>query len=114
MFGIMAVTRSPLPTPAARSACCSRDTSAISSAQLSRRENLSSQRKISTSPEPGAQQVLGEIEPRVGKELRARHVVAVDQVPLTLVPDDAAIIPNEIPEIRAMRDRPGRAVRDMT
>jgi len=35
-------------------------------------------------------------------------IMAVTRSPLlTLVPDDAAIIPNEIAEVRAMRDGPG-------
>ena len=43
-------------------------------------------------------QVLGEVEPRVGEESRARHAVGVDQTALALVADDAAEVPDEVPE----------------
>ena len=53
------------------------------------------------------QQVLGEIDLGVGEKLRARHLVAVDQAARALVADDAAIIPDQVPEFGAVGDRPG-------
>ena len=78
MFGSIAATRSPTPIPAARIACCRRETSA---------------RKLVPGEPPldlvlaaeddrglGAsrpKQVFGEIQPRVGEEARLAHRVAV-------------------------------------
>jgi hypothetical protein len=52
------------------------------------------------------QEVFREVQLRVGEELCARHLVAVDQHPLATLADDAAIIPDERPEGLAVVDRP--------
>jgi len=52
------------------------------------------------------QQVLGEIELRVGKEFRARHPVAIGENAFALLADDAAKIPDRVPEGFDMVDRP--------
>src|ERR1700738_1011974 len=54
-----------------------------------------------------AQQVLGKIEPGIGEEARTRHLVAINKRALAFFTDNAAEIPDELPEIRAVRDRPG-------
>ena len=107
MLGIIAATRSPCLTPSETKSCCRRETSAWSSSQERRRSTLSSPLKTMASPEPRlAQQVFGEVQPRVGKERRARHPVAVDKHAFALLADDAAEIPEQAPEILAVVDRP--------
>ncbi len=59
-FGIIAATRSPRPTPCARSACCRRETSARNSCHEVLELRLFSSRKISTSPWPGLQSRFSE------------------------------------------------------
>jgi hypothetical protein len=55
-----------------------------------------------------AQQVLGEIEPRLGIEARARHLVAIDQDrPARSFVDHPAKIPDLFPERLDIVDRPG-------
>ena len=108
MFGSIAATRSPAPTPAARIACCRRETSAASSSQVSRRSTLSSPRKTIAVPAPRLpQQVLGKIQPRVREEARLPHRAACDHAALALLADDAAEIPDQVPEGAGIADRPG-------
>ena len=52
------------------------------------------------------QKVLGEIELRVGKEGRTRHLLAIDEAPLALVADKSTKIPDQAPERLAIVDRP--------
>ena len=53
------------------------------------------------------QQVLGEIEPGVGKEAGAGHAVAIDQYTIpTGLGDDPALVPDLRPEGRRVGDRP--------
>ena len=54
-----------------------------------------------------AQQILGEIEPRLGEPVRARHLVAVDQHGRAFARrDDAAVIPDVGPEFLRVLHRP--------
>ena len=72
------------------------------------RATLSSPRKTSASPSPRLrQQVLGEVQLRVGEEAGAGHPVAIVEHARALVADDAAEIPDEVPERLAVLDRPG-------
>ena len=54
-----------------------------------------------------AQQVLGEIEPGIGEEARARHGVAVDGAAGALVADHAAEVPDQVPEQVRVTGAPG-------
>ena len=53
-----------------------------------------------------AQEVLGEVEPRVREVAGAVHSVALDEDPLALVADDAAPVPHRAPEQLLLLDRP--------
>ena len=111
MFGSMAATRSPTPTPDAFIACCRRETSACSCApgQLAGRLVLAPEDDCGAVV-GAAQQVLGEIEPGVGKELGAGHLVGIDQDAGALIADHAAKVPDKFPERGALRDRPGMQI----
>src|SRR5581483_863492 len=53
------------------------------------------------------QQVLGEIEARIGEPPRAGHPVAVDHGALARIfGDDAAVAPDRLPETVSLADRP--------
>ena len=107
MLGIMAAMRSPSLTPSETKSCCSRETSACNPSQERRRSTLSSPLKTMASRGPLAgEQVLGEIQARIGEEFRARHKVRILENAMALVADDAAKIPDQAPEILAVIDRP--------
>ncbi len=60
--------------------------------------------RLSVTP---SQQVLGEVQPRVGEPLRTRHLVAIDQYALTATLGDyAAEIPGGSPELLRFPHRP--------
>ena len=54
-----------------------------------------------------SEQVLGEVQARIGKEAGAGHPLAIFEKPFALVADDAAEIPDEVPEGGTLVDRPG-------
>ena len=102
MLGMKAATRSPAFTPAAASACCRRETWSRSSAFVRRARTRSSPRKMIASPGPSgvAQQVLGEVEPRLREEPRAGHLRLVgDDGVAPRVGDHAAEVPHRRPEV---------------
>ena len=96
MFGMKAATRSPGRRPSCASACAARDTSLV------RLRVADAPLEAALVPEhegvalvAAPQQVLGEIEARLGKPLRARHLVAVDQHRAALLRGDhAAQVPD--------------------
>jgi hypothetical protein len=49
--------------------------------------------------------VLREVEPRIGEEPRSRHPLHADRDSLTPMPDDAAEVPHGAPELERLRDR---------
>ena len=113
MFGSIAATRSPTPTPAARIACCRRETSARSSSQRQPPLDLvlaaEDERRLRARV---LQQVLREIQPRVGKEARLPHRRGPRRsAPLALLADDAAEIPDEVPESARIARPTRRAAR---
>ena len=108
MFGMNAATRSPGPTPCARSAAAVMATGgAIPAADTApdlvlAPEDDSVRRGIDIV----AEQVLGEIETGVGEPAGARHPVPVDQYAFAPLADHAAERPDERPELLGPIDRP--------
>ena len=106
-----AATRSPFTTPAAAALARIATTSSYNSRLVIVRPLLGCRvglgecdhcRRVVAAP----QQVLSEVDSRFGKELRARHAIAVDDDRAALVADHSAVIPHGGPEGPAIGDRP--------
>ena len=108
MLGRYAATLSPTPTPAAANACCKRDTRSLSSRQDRRRVSPSSPRKTIASPSSFRRsRFSAKFSLRIRKEPRARHLRRRRRESArALLADDAAEVPDEIPERAAIFDRP--------
>ena len=95
------------PDAASRSAAGERDDGAMQLGPTSASGGAaaSSLKMIAGVPSPATEQILGEIQPRVGKESRARHLLEIVDDAVAAFAADAAEVPHGAPEVRRAIDR---------
>ena len=105
-LGTKPATRSPGSTPAFSSAAGERNDGAM---QLAPRQRPAAPRLVAIEDGrltvPATEQVLGEVQPSVREEARARHPLGILEDTVAALADDAGEVPHGPPEVRRAIDR---------